>query len=97
MVLYHSVHGERYRNWNGRDLWAEALKYLAGSIRHKHGFMWIDSTKVIPDLPSAYKPMPKLTPGKRRLKTAWYKDVAARAEQNQLSVSEQIAADRNTR
>jgi len=21
MVLYHSVHGERYRDWNGRDLW----------------------------------------------------------------------------
>jgi hypothetical protein len=49
---------------------------------------------MVPDLTSPYKPLPKFTPRKRRTKTAWYKDVAARAEQNQLSVSEQIAADR---
>jgi hypothetical protein len=97
MVLYYSVHGERYRNWNNRDLWAEALEYLGRSIRRAHGLLWLDRARMVPDLPSPYKPLPKFTPRKRRPKTAWYKDVASRAEQNQLSVSEQIAADRNTR
>jgi hypothetical protein len=73
------------------------LKYLGRSIRRNHGFIWLDSRKKVPDLPSPYKPLPKFTPRKRRPKTPWYKDVAARAEQNQLSISEQIAADRNTR
>jgi hypothetical protein len=55
MVLYHSVYGERYRNWNGRDLWAQALESLGRSIRRKHGFIWLDSRKKVPDLPSPYK------------------------------------------
>jgi hypothetical protein len=97
MVLYHSVHGERYRNWDGRDLWVEALEYLGRSIRRVHGLIWLDRARMVPDLPSPYKPIPKFTPRKRRPKTKWYKDIAARAEQNQLSVSEQIAVDRNTR
>ena len=97
MVMYHSIHGERYRDWNGRDLWAEALEYLGRSIRRKHRFIWLDIRKKVPDLPPPYKPLPKFTPRKRRPKTAWYKDVASRAEQNQLSVSEQIATDRNAR
>jgi hypothetical protein len=97
MRMYHSLHGNRYRDRNGKDVWAEALKYLGRAIRRKHGFICLDSRKKVPDLPPAYKPPPKFTPRKRRPKTAWYKDVASRAEQNQLSVSEQIAADRNTR
>ena len=77
MVLYHSVHGERHRNWNGRDLWKEALEYRARSICRAHGLIWIDRTKMVPDLPSPYKPLPKFSPRKRRPTTVWYKDVAA--------------------
>jgi hypothetical protein len=65
MVLYHSVHGERYRDWNGRDLWAEALKYLAPSIRRECGFIWLDcETTVVCSLPWPYKPEPKFKPAK---------------------------------
>jgi hypothetical protein len=97
MVLYHSVHGERYRNWRGRDLWAEALQYLGSSIRRTNGLIWLDEKRMIPDLPSPYKPLPKFTPRKRRPRTAWYKEVASRAEENGLSISEQIVADRQER
>lgn len=97
MRMYHSLHGGRYRDRNGEDVWAEALKYLGRAIRRKHGLMWIDRARMVPDLPSPYKPLLKFTPRKRRPKTAWYKDVASRSEQNQLSVSEQIAAGRTSR
>ena len=97
MVLYHSVHGERYRDWNGRDLWKEALTFLGRSIRREHGLIWLDGTKVVSALPWPYKPEPKLKIRKRRSQTKWNKDVALRAEENGLSISEQIAADRNSR
>jgi hypothetical protein len=97
MVLYHNVHGERYRNWNGRDLWAEALKYLRGSIRREHGLIWLDcETNVVSSLPWPYKPEPKLKTRRRKPHTKWYNDVAGRAEISGLSISEQIAADRQT-
>jgi hypothetical protein len=51
MTLYHSLHGERYRDWNGRwnghDLWREALDYLGRAVRREHGLIWLDDeTKV---------------------------------------------------
>jgi hypothetical protein len=97
MKMYHSLHGNRYRNLRGEDVWAEALKYLGRAVRRKHGLIWLDSKRVVPDLPSPYKPLPKFTPRKRRPKTAWYKDVASRAEENGVGITEQIAADRTTR
>jgi hypothetical protein len=97
MVLYYSIHGERYRNWNGRDLWAEALKYLGGSIHRKRGLIWLDrETTVVSSLTWPYKPEPKLKTRRRKPQTKWYKDVAGRAEISGLSISEQIAADRQT-
>jgi hypothetical protein len=66
MRMYHSLHGGRYRDRNGEDVWAEALKYLGRAIRRKHGLMWIDRSRMVPDLPSPYKPLPKFTPRKRR-------------------------------
>jgi hypothetical protein len=81
MVLNHNVHGERYRNWNGRDLWAEALKYLRGSIRREHGLIWLDcETNVVSSLPWPDKAEPKLKTHRRKPQTKWYKDVAGRAE-----------------
>jgi len=73
MRMYHSLHGNRDRDRNGEDLWAEALKYLGRAIRRKHGLMWIDGKRMVPDLPSPYKPMPKFSSRKRRPKTPWYK------------------------
>jgi hypothetical protein len=92
-----SLHGNRYRDRNGEDLWAEALKYLGRAIRRKHGLIWIDKARMVPNFPWPYKPLPKFTLRKRRPRTAWYKEVASRAEENGLSISEQIAADRNAR
>jgi hypothetical protein len=63
MVLYHSVHGERYRDWNGRDLWKEALTLLGRSIRREHGLIWLGGTKVVSALPWPYNPEPKLAVG----------------------------------
>ena len=97
MRMYHSLHGNRYRNVRGRDLWAEALKYLGRSVCRKPGLIWLNEKRVVPDLPSPYKPLPKLIPRKRKPRTAWYKDVALRAEQNGLSISEQVEADRQGR
>jgi hypothetical protein len=97
MLMYHSLHGNRYRDRNGEDIWAEALKCLDGVVRRKHGFIWLDNKRVVPDLPSPYKPLPKITPRKRRPRTAWYKEVASRAEENGLSISEQIVADKHER
>jgi hypothetical protein len=99
MVLYHSVHGERFRDWNGRDLWKEALNFLGRSIHREHGLIWLDGTKVVSTLPwpYKYKTEPKLKIRNRKPQTKWYKDVALRADENGLSISEQIAADRNSR
>jgi hypothetical protein len=88
--FYHSVQGERHRNWNGRDLWKEALEYLARSICRAHGLIWIDRTKMVPDLPSPYKPLPIFSPRKRRPTTVWYKDVAARAQQNSYTLASRL-------
>ena len=60
MRMYHSLHGNRYRDRNGKDVWADALKYLGGAIRRKHGLIWIDGQTMVPDLPSPYKPIPKM-------------------------------------
>jgi hypothetical protein len=97
MKMYHSLHGNRYRDRNGEDVWAEALKYLRQAICRKHGFIWIDRTEIVPDLPSPYKLVPKFTQRKRKHQTKWYKDVAERAQANELSISEQIEADRQGR
>jgi hypothetical protein len=94
MRMYHSLYGNRYRDRNGANLWAEAPKYLGRTIRRKNGLMWLNRTKLVPDLPPPFKPIPKFTPRKRKPRTAWYKDVALRAEENGSSISEQIAADR---
>ena len=83
MDMYHSLHGARYRDWIGHDLWAGALRYLGRAVRRKHGFIWLDrGTKLISDLPSPYKPMSKFKPRKRKPRTAWYQDLAARAEEH---------------
>jgi hypothetical protein len=95
MAMYHSLHGNRYRSVHGRDLWAEALKYLSRTVCRKHGLIWLDTKRFVPDLPPPYKPPPKLKQTrKRKPRTAWYRDVAIRAEKSGLSISEQIAADR---
>jgi hypothetical protein len=95
MAMYQSLHGARYRNWNNYDLWAEALRYLGRAVRRNHGFIWLDrGTRLISDLPSPYKPLPKFKPRKRKPRTNWFNDVVRRAEANGLSVSEQIAADK---
>src|ERR1700730_5095310 len=46
MRMYHSLHGSRYRDRNGEDLWAQTLKYLGRAIRRKHGFICIDRTRM---------------------------------------------------
>jgi hypothetical protein len=94
MRMYHSLHGNRYRNVRGRDLWVEALNYLGRSVCRRHGLIWLNEKRTVPDLPSPYKPLPKFKPRKRKPRTAWYQDVARRAEENGLSISEQIAVDR---
>jgi hypothetical protein len=98
MVMYHSLHGNRYRDRDGHDLWGEALRYLGRAVRRGHGCVWLDrETRLISDLPSPYKPLPKFKPRKRKPRTAWYQAVASQAEANGLSISEQIAADRTRR
>lgn len=97
MRMYHSLHGSRYRDRNGEDVWAEALKYLGRAIRRKRGLISMDGKRMVPDLPTPYKPAPKFKPRKRKPRTAWYKDVALRAEENGLSISEQIDAYRQGR
>jgi hypothetical protein len=98
MRMYHRLHGNRYRDRKGEDVWAEALKYLGRAIRRKNGLIWLDGTKVVPDLPPPYKPLPKLKhTRKRKPRTAWYRDVALRAEKGGMSISEQVAADRQGR
>jgi hypothetical protein len=63
-------------------------------VCRKHGLIWLDTKRFVPDLPPPYKPVPKFMPRKRKPQTSWYKDVAARAQVNNLSVSEQIEADK---
>jgi hypothetical protein len=94
MAMYHSLHGNRYRNVRGRDLWDEALKYLSRTVCRKHGLIWLDTKRFVPDLPPPYKPVRKFMPRKRKPQTSWYKDVAARAQVNNLVFSEQIEADK---
>jgi hypothetical protein len=45
MTMYHSLHGNRYRNVRGRDLWAEALRYLGRSVGRKHGLIWLNKKR----------------------------------------------------
>lgn len=96
MCLYHSLHGTRYRDFDGRDIWLEALLLLGIAVRRQHGFIWLDrETRLVSKLPWPYTP--ELRPRKKRPRSRWYLDVAARAEANGLTISEQIAADRETR
>ena len=60
MTIYHSLHGNRYRDRHGQDLWAEALTYLGRAVRHENGFIWLDQeARLISVLPPPYKPAPK--------------------------------------
>jgi hypothetical protein len=73
-------------------LWWQVLR-----IRRERSFIWLDcETTVVSSLPWPYKPEPKFKPRKRKLQTKWYKEVTERAEISGLSISEQIAADRQT-
>jgi hypothetical protein len=94
MKMYHSLHGNRYRKVRGRDLWAEALKYLSRAVCRKHGLIWLDQKRLVPDLPAPYKSAPKFKPRKRKPRTAWYQAVASRAAENGLTITEQIETDR---
>jgi hypothetical protein len=99
MDLYKNLHASRYRNYIGRDVWVEALSYLGNAIRRKKGMVWLErKTKRVSKLPWPYKrtEIPKPL-RKKRPRSAWFDDIAARAEASGLDIKEQIVADRDAR
>jgi len=96
MTLYKNLHASRYRDYSGHDLWAEALEYLGTAICRRRGMIWLErETKRVSKLPWPYLRMNRAKPPrKKRPRSAWFDDIARRAEASGLDIKEQIAADR---
>ena len=96
ITLYKNLQASRYTDYIGHDLWVEALEYLGGAIRRKRGMIWLErETKRVSKLPWPYQRVNRAKPPrKQRARSAWFDDIAHRAEASGFDIKEQIAADR---